>query len=107
MSVRRLERHLDASFGQLPPGWSCVLQACCAQPMAWRRTFRPAKRLLPPLHHSKPGSVYSMLSVMQGASYDYYVLLPATADISWPVGVLALDAVVALCDDHIAYGSCV
>ena len=53
MSVRRLERHLVASFGQLPPGWSSVL--CAANGL---ETYVPVKRLLPPLHHSEPGSVY-------------------------------------------------
>lgn len=98
MSVRRLERHLVASFGQLPPGWSSVL--CAANGL---ETYVPVKRLLPPLHHSEPGSVYSDAKRHAGALH-ITCFRPQPLANPWPVGVCSLDAVVALCDGLMAYG---
>ena len=100
MSLRRLARHLSASFGPLAAGWEDELAA-----HASFEVFSPVKRSLPPLLYSEPGHVYCDAKRHAGAVH-VPCFRPHALGNPWPVGDLSLDQVVGLCDDLMVYGGC-
>lgn len=98
MSLRRLARHLQASFGPLGASWADELASDASF-----EVFSPVKRSLPPLLHSEPGHIYFDAKRHAGAVH-VPCFRPHALGNPWPVGDLPLDQVVGLCDDLMVYG---